>query len=180
MKSLIRFAIVVAVSLLAAPVARGSELWLHVRVVESGARPTTVKINVPYSLVERAAPLIEKSRIDDGNVQWNGDQVDVGDMREIWASLRAGGAKVTRDEATWELELEGAREVLVVRESGDSKGAVVRIPAALVDALLAKRDQLDLEEAARVIGKLGSGELLVVDEDGTRVRIWVDTTPEAE
>ncbi|MCM2313611.1 MAG: hypothetical protein NDJ92_00475 [Thermoanaerobaculia bacterium] len=180
MKSWGRIALLVALAASAAPAARASDLWLHIRVAETGAHPTTVKVNVPFSLVQRAAPLIEDARIDDGEIAWNGDHVEIAELRETWRALRSGSNRVTKDGVTWELTGKGASEALVVRETKGSGAVEMRIPAALVDALLADGRQLDLVAAVDAISRLGSGELVAVDEDGTRVRIWVDRTPEAE
>lgn len=180
MKNWGRIALLVALAAAAAPVARASDLWLHIRVSETGSHPTTVKVNVPFSLVERAAPLIEDARIDDGEIAWNGDHVEITELRETWRALRAGSGVVNRDGATWELAGEGASQTLLLREAKSSGTTEVRIPAALVDALLADGNQLDLVAAVNSIARLGTGELVAVDEDGTRVRIWVDSSPEAE
>lgn len=180
MKSWGRIALLVALAAAAAPVAKASDLWLHIRVSETGSHPTTVRVNVPFSLVERAAPLIEDARIDDGEIAWNGDHVEIEELRETWRALRSGSGAVDRDGATWELAGEGASQTLLLREVKSSGTAEVRIPAALVDALLADGNRLDLVAAVNSIARLGTGELVAVDEDGTRVRIWVDSTPEAE
>lgn len=180
MKSWGRIALLVALAAATAPAARASDLWLHIRVVETGSHPTNVKVNVPFSLVQRAAPLIEDARIDDGEIAWNGDHVEIAELRETWRALRSGSGSMTMDGMTWELAGEGASETLLVREVKDSGAVEMRIPAALVDALLADGRQLDLVAAVDAIARLGSGELVAVDEDGTRVRIWVDRTPESE
>ena len=174
-----RIALLVVLAAAAAPVAKASNLWLHVRVVESGSHPTTVKVNVPYSLVERAAPLVKDAEIDDGEVVWKGGHVEVTELRETWRALRSGSGPITRDGATWQLVRDGASETLVVREA-TPKGAEMRVPAGLVDALLSDGKRLDFEAAVGAIGRLGSGDLVAVDEDGTRVRIWLDTIPDAE
>ncbi|MFA6955244.1 MAG: hypothetical protein WC538_05145 [Thermoanaerobaculia bacterium] len=179
MKSLIRIGIAAALALAVAPIAH-ADLWLHLRVTESGSRPSTVKINLPYTLVERVAPLVDEGKIDDGEIAWNGEQVEVRELRETWRALRSGKGGVTKDGATWKLDGAGVSETLVIHENDDASGTEVRIPARLVDALLSSPDRLDFQAAARVIATVGSGELLAVDEDGTRVRMWVDSTPAAE
>lgn len=175
-----RIAVLVALAAAASPAARASDLWLHIRVAETGSHPTTVKVNVPFSLVERAAPLIEDAEIVDGEISWNGDHVEIAELRETWRALRAGPGRETRHGAIWLLVREGATETLVVRDESDARGAEFRIPAGLVDALLADGSRLDLVAAVNAIARFGSGELVAVDEDGTRVRIWVDSIPEAE
>lgn len=179
MKSLIRTGLFVALGLAMAPTLH-ADLWLHVRVTESGARPSTVKINVPYSLVERVAPIVDQEKIDDGDIAWNGEHVEIGELRETWRALRAGSGDIARDGASWKLDGAGTSETLVIRGAGTSEATEVRIPARLVDALLSGSDRLNFEAAARVIASLGSGELLAVDDDGTRVRIWIDSIPVAE
>jgi hypothetical protein len=180
MKNLVRIAALVGLTAVVAPVSQASDLWLHIRVAETGSHPTTVKVNLPFSLLERAAPLIEDARIDDGQIEWNGDSMEIAELRETWRSLRSGSGRLSRNGATWTLEARGTEETLVVREGKDSEHAEVRVPAGLVDALLADGSRLDLVAAIDAIARLGAGELVAVDEDGTRVRIWVDRIPEAE
>ncbi|MBI2212762.1 MAG: hypothetical protein HYU52_03875 [Acidobacteria bacterium] len=177
MKGLIRIALVIA---LVAPATHGAPLWLHIRVTEAGSHPATVKINLPYALVERAAPLVESEHVGDGEIVWNGDHVELSELRETWRALRAGKRTITRDDASWTIVRDASGETLVVHELDTKSGAVVRIPARLVDALLSGSGRLDFSAAVKVIAQLGSGELVAVDEDGSNVRIWVDSTPEAE
>ncbi len=180
MKNQVRIAALVALTVVVAPVLKASDLWLHIRAVETGSHPTTVKVNLPFSLVERAAPLIEDARIDDGQIAWNGDPMEIAELRETWRALRSGSVRLSRNGASWTLEGKGTAETLVVREGKSAKHAEVRVPAGLVDALLADGSRLDLVAAIDAIARLGAGELVAVDEDGTRVRIWVDRIPEAE
>lgn len=181
MRTLTRIAFAAAIVLSVAADARGTGLWLHIRVNETGERPTSVKVNVPFGLVERIAPLVRDEKVDRGTIAWNGDSVDVAELRGIWNRLRASGGTVVRDGASWSIVRKGAGELLVVKETGgEASGAEARIPAPVVEALLSSPDRLDFEAAVREVAKQGAGDLVAVDDDGTKVRIWVDAIPEAE
>ena len=99
MKSWGRIALLVALAAATAPAAKVSDLWLHIRVAESGSNPTTVKVNLPFSLVQRAAPLIEDARIAkrDGHIVIDVEtddedvrvEVPVASVRATWRGVIA-------------------------------------------------------------------------------------------
>ncbi len=161
--------------------AAASGLWVHVDIKESGAAPSTVKINLPFSLLEAAAPLIEDGKVHGSDIHWNGDRVEVEEVRAVWTKLKAGAKSVEKDGSSFELVSGAPSQVLLIRTAGTSSNgpSEVRVPAEIVDALLSKPDgEIDLKAAIAALGKSGGGELLAVDDDGTRVRMWIDGNPE--
>ena len=70
----------------------------------------------------------------------------------------------------------GGHLVFRATDPHDGNGeAVVRIPAAVVDALLSGAPgELDFSAAIDALAKTGRGELVAVSEDRDTVRIWVD------
>ena len=55
----------------------------------------------------------------------------------------------------------------------------VRVPVPIVEALLGDGETLDVDAFARSLSSMPSGDLVSVDDDGDRVRIWIDDRPAA-
>ena len=74
----------------------------------------------------------------------------------------------------------GDRVHVDVDEDGERK-VRVELPAAIVDALLgAEGDRLDLPAAARELARAGEQQVVRIDDEGTRVRIWVDRASDSD
>jgi len=190
-KRLLQFAALALVALLAAGTAAAAgDMWIHVRVDEGdgGAR---VKVNLPLTMAEQAVQMIPEEhshgRVHAGKVHIDGlDHTDitVSELRELWNDLRDSA-----DATLIEVEDDGER-VLVTKSGGyllvdvqgsDGEQVDVRVPGAVVDALLSgEGEELDLSAALRALSASGAGELVAVTDDETQVRIWIDATPEAE
>jgi hypothetical protein len=62
-----------------------------------------------------------------------------------------------------------------VREDGDEEKVEVKIPIAVVDALLSAPDgKLNLAAAIKALGEHGHGDLVTVRDRESHVRIWID------
>lgn len=178
-----RSKILIIALLLAATTSLGaSDLWIHVRVIESGHHPTNVEVNLPFGLIERLAPyLAELDHADhhcDNGIRIGHDDMDVEEFRDKWARLKQGEVLV-EDDATLQL-VDGARgQQLYVTERDGHKTGNVTIPADVIDALLSGgRDRLDFEAAVNALARHGEGELVTARHDDAIVRIWVDRNPD--
>jgi hypothetical protein len=77
---------------------------------------------------------------------------------------------------------QGGYLVAKVRE-GKNGGAKVdaRIPFQVVEALLSgDKNELNIAAAVRALGEHGDGVLVTVDDEESKVRIWVDSKNESE
>jgi len=157
------------------------DLWLHVKVDEGAGAKVTV--NLPVSMIEKAIPLLpmhelHHARIGDGDMS-----VELEDLRQLWQEVKGS------PDMTFVTVEDGEKRVRVWKESGwvyvevrDEEGPEkvdVRIPQAVVDALLAG-DEIDLEAAVRALVEHGKGDFVTVSERDESVRVWVDDIPEAE
>jgi len=162
-----------------------SDLWLHVKVDESdGAK---VMVNLPIGLVEKALPMIPAGEWHDGHIVIDGERVwSVEDLRELWQEVRA-----TRDMTFVTVQDDGDDvkvwkegnylRVTVLEDGGEDSEVNVRIPTTVVDALLSGDElQLNFRAAIEALAAEGEGELVTVNDDNDRVRVWVDYTAEAE
>lgn len=152
--------------------------WIHVRVDEADG--ATVDINLPLSLVDVALEIGQKEgHLDPDDLRLGpGGDIEVQDLRRMWTELRDA------DDADFVNVRDGGEHVRVykrgdrvhvdVDEDGQEK-VRIEMPAAIVDALLgAEGDRLDLPAAARELAQAGEQQVVRIDDEGTRVRIWVD------
>ncbi len=162
---------------------QAADLWLHVRV-EEGEGEERVIVNVPLELVETAIPLIPEEAARHGRVHFDEHDLEVEDLREIWAKLQASPDMtfVTVEEADETVRITKAGGYLLIeaRERGDRDEDVdVRVPLRVVEALLSgEADELNVRAAVRALAESGEGELVSVESDGERVRVWIDDSAE--
>lgn len=158
-----------------------SDLWLHVKVDESEGAKVTV--NLPVGMIEKAIPMLpmhelHHARIGDGDMQ-----IELEDLRQLWQEVKRspdmtfvtvedGGERVR----VWKAE---GWVYVEVREERGSEKVDVKIPQAVVDALLAG-DEIDLVAAVRALVEHGEGDFVTISERDDSVRVWVDDIPEAE
>lgn len=170
--------------LLASPGAAGNDTqWLHVSVDGTDDDPERVRINVPFGLVEAVLPLLDDGDFRHGHIDIDGAELD---REEIVELLRA-----VRDAEEGEyVTVEDRHETVRIAKSGDfitvnvedtwgrhPENVQMQVPVAVLEALVSgDEDELDLMAAIQALGEHAEGQNLITvdDEDGTRVRIWVD------
>jgi len=165
--------------LLAATTSLGaSDLWIHIRVTENDHRPTNVEVNLPLRLVEKLAPMLEDYESREADIHLGGEEMNVEELRSVWARVQSGEV-VEEDDAILELQKNPDGDRLIVRERRFERGAVVSLPADVIEALLSgPADRLDLQAAVKTLARYGEGEIVSAQDDGTMVRIWLDRSPE--
>jgi hypothetical protein len=158
-----------------------SDLWLHVKVRESGGDGGRVSISLPLSVVEAVAPLLPAEARTAARLRVGDQDLSVADLRRIWRQMRSApeATFITVDDASGHVRVarQGATLVIRAADTGPHGDRVeVRIPAAVVDALLAGNEQsLDLAGAITALARSGQGELVTVNGDNDTVRMWVDS-----
>jgi len=160
--------------------ARPADLWLHIRVEERAGRPETVRVNVPLTLLESVAPVLEDMDVDMDHLRINDKDVDAAQMRRILEAVRksSDAELVTIESMEDHIVVSKSGEVLLVTvRDDDDKRAEIRIPIAVMDALLSAPDgRLNIVAAVKALGERGRGELVAVTDGTSRVRIWIDDT----
>ena len=160
-------------------------LWIHVYIEEGGEAGETVRVNVPFALVEQVLPLIQTENLDRGRVRLPAPMALEGiDLREALRAVRevADGEFVTvqgPDENVVVAKRDGL--LLVNVDDGDEK-VRVRLPIEVLDALFTDdSDELDLLAALRMLGETHPGdEIVTVDDGETKVRVWLDNRQEMD
>lgn len=181
---------------LAAPASKStskssSDKWLHVRVEDgTGEDVERVHVNVPLSLAEAVIPAINVENFRNGKVHVDMDGgenhlKDV-DFRKILTALRdtKDGNFVTVEGSKDNVQVakQGGYLVAKIREGKEGGTRVdAKIPFQVVEALLSGNDnELNLAAAVRALGEHGDGVLVTVDDEKSKVRIWVDSKNESE
>jgi hypothetical protein len=176
-------ACILALSLTLAPAASADSRWIHVRVDEDGEDGARVDIQVPLTMVSSLLPTLKKKiEIHEGRIDLGDGEMTLDEMRGYWAAVKSAkdGNYVTVRDGSDTVRISKRGGVVHVDVSGNrgSERVKLRLPAALVDAVLGADDTLDVGELVRALGSVPNGEIIAVDDDESRVRIWIDDTPE--
>ena len=181
---------ILAVVVTGAALAGGDTRWVHVRVSEGSHGDSRVDVQLPLSMIRAVVPQIV-ARIDrHGGITIHGSRADAEEWRGYWNAVKASrdGEYVTvRDHGD---EVHIAKRAGVVLVDVDERGGRgerrergskvrMRLPVALVDAVIGRGDTIDSDALATILADLPDGGLVTVDEDGDgdHVRIWIDGRP---
>ncbi|MFH1679561.1 MAG: hypothetical protein ABIH26_02840 [Candidatus Eisenbacteria bacterium] len=179
----------IGIVLLASGAYGGEERWLHVFVEEKGEGGETIRVNLPFELLESILEVVDTDEISGGKIR-----IDEGDLdtEEIRAILKAvGKAKegeyVTVDGVDENVRVSKKGDFLLVcvregkGEGSDEETVDVRLHLSVLEALASgDGEELDVLAAMRALGEKGGGEVVVVNEKDSTVRIWVDGEPGGE
>jgi hypothetical protein len=113
-------------------------------------------------------------------------EVTTEELRALWEELKASPnmTYVTVEDEDETVQVSKDDEYLLVqtterREEGDQVD--IRIPVRVVDALLAgEGNELDLRAAVEALIAEGEGELVTINDNQDRVRVWIDQVAEGD
>jgi hypothetical protein len=178
-----------------AALALPADRWIHIRVIESGPDGEKVRINIPLSLAEAVLPTIRADKLCNGKVKIEGRAFDRVDLRALLEAVRGAqdNQYVTVESDRENVEVAKAGEFLLIRVHKDQEGARktagarkaantvdIKIPFKVANALLSGRDdELNLLAAVRALAEYPNLELVSVKDESDNVRIWVDSTNDA-
>lgn len=162
-----------------------SDMWFHVKIVDSGSDNANVTVNLPISIVEAAFPLIPEEAMEGGKIRIEDADFDAQKLRDLWYEVQNTPdmtfVTVRSDDANIEVFKDG--DYLVARTIEGAGGANVnaRLPLPVIDALLSgEGNTLDVRAALQALVDYGQGELVTVTDDDASIRVWIDSNPEAE
>jgi len=173
--------------------ALAADRWVHVKVEEGGAQGETVRINLPLSLAEKVLPAIHTDKLCAGKVKVSRDDIHDLDLRAIMEALRTApdnefitvesrhdNVRVAKAGGNLLIKVQENKETAGTKAKTESKPRTetvnVTIPIPVVDALLSgSQDELDVLAAVRALGTVGDTVLVSVDDQHSKVRIWVDS-----
>ncbi len=162
--------------------------WLHVRV-EEVKDASKVSVNLPMAVVEavlKASPdMIEKH----GKIHIGDDHgIKMADLRQAWKALaQVGDAELVSVESEDE-NVKVMRKGDLVQVFVDKKGKAgkdgkaaqggeevrVEVPVSLVDAFLSGEGEEGNIQAAVAELQKRRGNIVTVNDDDSKVRVWID------
>lgn len=166
--------------------AAAAEKWLHVRVVESGDEPETVRINLPLSLVKSLIAALPADKLREGKIHVEGMKLDENRRKAIRDAVGSApdGEFVTVEAPGESVKIwKSAGMVFVqVRERGEAEETVdIRMPVRLVEGLFASEPgTLDLVALIEGLEEQNEGEIVTVKDRTSHVRVWVDSRSSAD
>jgi hypothetical protein len=175
--------VVAAIWVMAAPAPAASDAgrWIHVRVDEDGAHGAKVDVQVPLSMVSSLMPTLKAKMDVNGRLDFGSTDVSIDEMRAYWKAVKDArdGNYVTLREGSETVRISKRGGVVHVETTshGGSEKVTMRLPVPLVDAFLGQKDTLDFPALLDALRDVPSGELIAVDDDDSKVRIWIDDRP---
>jgi len=179
MKGLILFAVSIVTSLSV----QASELWFHLSVEEHRGKEIRVEVNLPFRAVERSMALIPARYARETSIRIDDRNLSIEDLRDAWRALQS------TPEGNW-IVVGGRKESVTMRRDGgevtmrvddewDDEVVEIRVPADVFQALISgPSGRFDLGRAIQLLGRRGSGSIVITDGDDKIVRLWVDSNTE--
>jgi hypothetical protein len=166
--------------------ASAGDSWIHVSVDSTDARGESVRVSLPFSLVETLLPMVEVEPLRGGRLVLDDLDLEGLDLKAVLTEL----AKV--EDADLVQVRDGDETVSVSKRDGflhvdvdESRGRErvrLRMPMTIVDALVASDSEpnsLDLAAAMRALSAF-EGDLISVQNGEETVRIWIDSSHSIE
>ena len=158
--------------------------WIHVEVV-GGDGGGNASVNLPLAAAEVLASMIPPDRIGGGAIQLtdSGVSVSIPAVRKMWGQLMAAGdaefITIEQEDDIVRVARSGEEiEIRMARGGEATETAEMRLPVAVVDALLSgDGDSLNLRAALDQLSEL-RGDIVRVREDERRIRVWIDELPQ--
>lgn len=173
--------------------ALAADRWVHVKVEEGGTQGETVRINLPLSLAEKVLPAIHTDKLCAGKVKVSKGDIHDLDLRAVMEALRTApdnefitvesrhdNVRVAKAGGNLLIKVQENKETADTKAKTETKTRAetvnVTIPISVVEALLSgAQDELDVLAAVRALGAVGDTVLVSVDDQHSKVRIWVDS-----
>ena len=160
-------------------VAQQSGVWIHIRVHELDEGGKNVSLNLPLAFAEAATGMLPEGAKAKGIRKLQAKGVSLTDIRRAWTQLKASG-----DAEFVSVEEEGKRttvaregdyiRVRVVDLASNAHRARIDLPVSAVDALFSGQgEKIDLGAAVAQL-RTERGEIVRVDDEKKRIRIWID------
>ncbi len=159
-----------------------SERWLHVRVDSTDGRNEMARVNLPISLAVVIVANVNHDQLQHGHVHLGQADINGVDLRAILDAVRTAhdGEFVTVKNHDQDVHVAKENGHLVVHvidgRSSDRHTVEVRVPIAVVDAMLAAGGQdLDVAAGLRALAAHGNTDLVIVNDGRQTVHIWLDS-----
>ena len=159
--------------------AEQSDAWIHIRVHKLDEGGKNVSLNLPLAFAEAATAMVPEKAMAKGLGKLQAKGVSLTDIRRAWTELKASG-----DAEFVSVEERGKRttvardghyiRVRVVDLATDAYRVRIDLPVTAVDALFSgEGEKIDLGAAIAQL-RTERGDIVRVDDEKKRVRIWID------
>jgi hypothetical protein len=159
-----------------------SKEWLHVLVNDTG-KEETVRINVPIALMETLLPMIQEKAVQNGKIRIDDKSISKAELKKLWAAVKQEGDTeyVTVEKPGERVTISMQGKFFVVQtDENSSKSVDIKIPAAVMDAMLAgDGNEFNLMAAAKALRESGIKDIVSVKDHDSTVRVWIDNNKQA-
>jgi hypothetical protein len=177
-------AIAILSTILVCSLAVAGDAWIHVSVDSTDAE--SVRVSLPFSLVESLLPLVDVEPLRDGRLVLDDLDLEGIDLRAVLTEFAnapdADFVKVRDGDDTVSVAKKGGFLHVDVDEAHGGDRVRVRVPMSIVDALVASEGEpntLDIAAAMRVLSAF-EGDLVTVQGGRETVRVWIDSSNSIE
>lgn len=174
--------IAMLVATLACSLALAGDAWIHVSVDTTDTEGESVRVSLPFSLVETLLPMIDIDPLREGRLVLDGVDLEGLDLRAILKEIAeaedADFVKVRDGNETVLVSKKGGFIHVDVDEAHGGERVRVRMPLSIIDAMLTEGGEpnsLDLVAAMRALSAF-EGDLITVQDGRETVRIWIDSS----
>ncbi|MEM6454369.1 MAG: hypothetical protein AAF772_04670 [Acidobacteriota bacterium] len=162
--------------------AAAADRWIHVKI--DGDNGEEVIVNLPITVMSAAAAMIPEEVREETRVALDEAEMDWTELRNLWDALKDSPDSTFMTIKTQDQNLEIFKDGPFLRITGGEEiGASIDVtfPMSVVDALFSGPEgELDFEAALQALADYGPGNLVTIIDDDKRVRVWIDSNPEAE
>jgi len=162
--------------------ALAGDAWIHVSVDSTDADGESVRVSLPFSLVETLLPMVDVEPLHEGRLVLDDLDLEGLDLRAVLRELAeaddADFVRVRDGNETVSVSKKGGFLHVDVDESGGGERVRLRMPLSIVDAMLSgdgEPNSLDLAAAMRALSTF-EGDLITVQDGRETVRIWIDSS----
>lgn len=150
--------------------------WLHVFVEDDGGQET-VRVNLPFQLVEAVLPLIDEDDFHHGRVVIDDEDFDREEMEAILHAVEKAeeGEYIRVEGVDEDVSVAKKGKILFIRCEEDDESVDVRVHFDFFRALLqGEENELDVLGAFQTLRDRKGETLVMVNDEESRVRIWID------
>ncbi len=180
MKRMLMIVLAVALMVAGPAIATDTTRWLnvHVTALDDG---TNVEVHLPLNLVLTVLHSVDVEHFHSGKVDLELHDADI-DWPQLLDALKDAPdgdfVKVDAEDANVLVSKRGGTltiDVTETDEEGDHAVVKVTLPDTIIDALSIDEDnRIDLAALLQSFDSLPDGDLVTVDADDAKVRVWIE------
>lgn len=157
---------------------QASELWFHLRVEEHRGQEVKVEVNLPFSAVQRSIALIPTRFIKETSIRIDNRKLSIEELRDALQTLQSSpqGQWIAVEESVT-MRRDGADVTMRIDDDWDDESFQMRVPTDVFTALVSgSSHRFEFSRAIQLLGRRGSGSIVITDGDDKIVRVWVDSS----